>query len=100
MKAFKLFRVRKDGTIGSLFINKKMIIPQGVWLPAQSFPTKGYKLRPFWHCVPKAEAPHLSVNNRRWFEVEIKDWEQLDRPTTQGGTWYLAKKLKVVGPAE
>ena len=98
MKAYKLFRVRKNGSIGSLFINKKMVIPLGVWLPAQSFPTKGYALRPFWHCTAQPEAPHLSINERKWFEVEIQDYQQLDRPESQGGVWYLAKKIKVVQP--
>jgi len=46
MIAYKLFRQRKDGTLGSLFINKRNIIPVNKWLNAESFPTKGYAVRP------------------------------------------------------
>tara|TARA_Y100000310_G_scaffold186813_1_gene186937 strand:- start:430 stop:642 length:213 start_codon:yes stop_codon:yes gene_type:complete len=43
MFGYKLFRVRKDGTLGSLFINKKERLPIGKWIKAESYPTKGYK---------------------------------------------------------
>ena len=33
VKAFKLLRMRRDGTIGSLFINRKQVIQLGVWMP-------------------------------------------------------------------
>ena len=46
MKAYKLMRMRKDGTLGSLFINKSCI-PLGKWLEARS-PDKGYAHRPGW----------------------------------------------------
>jgi hypothetical protein len=98
MKAYKLFRVRKNGTIGSLFINKKMVIQPGCWLPAQSFPTKGYKFRPVWHCTSQPEAPHLSEKNRQWFQVEIRNWKKFKRPSVQGGVWYLAGEIKVLKP--
>jgi hypothetical protein len=97
MKAYKLFTVRKDGTLGSLFINRRQRIPVGVWLQAESHPTKGYKLRPYWHCTPEPTAPHLSIEGRRWHEVLIKEVVEMERPKSQGGTWYLAGQLKVIG---
>jgi len=41
MIAYKLMRLRKDGTLGSLFINKKKVYPIGEWLEAEFIPTKG-----------------------------------------------------------
>lgn len=38
MRAYKLFRVRRDGTIGPLFINKKQRIPVGEWMCAEEHP--------------------------------------------------------------
>ena len=35
MLAYKLFRKRKDGTLGPLFINRKQVIVPNVWLPAK-----------------------------------------------------------------
>lgn len=96
MKAFKLFRVRKDGTIGSLFINKSEILEINKWLTAKSYPTKGFKERPYFHCTLNPVAPHLSHKNRKWFEVEIQDFFEFNRPQSQGGLWYLAKKIKIV----
>lgn len=46
IKGYKLLRLRKDGTLGPLFINARMRIPVGKWLKAESHPTKGYALRP------------------------------------------------------
>jgi hypothetical protein len=96
MKAYKLLRVRKNGTIGPLFINKKLVIPIGVWLHAEPHPTKGYTYRPFWHCTSKPFAPHLTEKERCWYEVEIDDFQKMVRPEHQGGVWYLANKMKII----
>lgn len=49
--AYKLFRVRKDGTIGPLFINRPLVVVPGQWMEAESHPTKGFALRPGGHCT-------------------------------------------------
>lgn len=95
MKAFKLFKLRKNGNISSLFINNKAIIPLKKWLPARAYPTKGFAFRPGWHSMKTKKAPHLSKKNRVWAEVEIKDYEKYERPKCQGGTWYLSRWIKV-----
>jgi hypothetical protein len=33
---------------------------------------------------------------RCWVEVELQDYEHYDRPESQGGTWVLAQKMKVI----
>lgn len=99
MITYKLFRVRKDGSLGSLFIDRKTKLPLNKWLPAKSHPTKGFAERPFWHCTSKPEAPHLSMKGRRWFRVEIKNFTEFKRPKNQGGKWYLAKKMRILEAA-
>jgi hypothetical protein len=96
MIAYKLFKLRKNGTIGPLFINRKQVVPIGVWLEAESFPTKGYALRPGWHTTATPEAPHLSMKGRVWAEVEIEGYYRFDRPKYQGGYWLIAERMKVV----
>lgn len=96
MQVYKLFKVRKDGSIGSLFINRKERYPLNEWLDAKPYETKGYKFRPYWHCTEKPVAPHLSEKGRKWYLVEIADYEVMNRPEHQGGTWYLAKKIKIL----
>lgn len=101
IKAYKLFRVRKDGTIGPLFINRSQVIPIGETLQAEAHPTKGFAFRPGWHCTLRPEAPHLkeslkSGEVRAWFEVEITGPTYYNRPESQGGTWVLAETLKVI----
>ena len=96
MIAYKLLKVRKDGTIGPLFINQKQRITVGVWYDAVDHPTKGYKHRPYWHCCARPEAPHLSEKGRAWYKVEIEGVQKMKRPEHQGGTWYLADKMKVL----
>ncbi len=96
MKAYKLLRKRKNGTLGPLFINRKQIIPINKWLPAEEHRTKGYKFRPGWHTVDQPTAPHLSMNGRAWYEVEIENFYKLSRPKSQGGTWFIARKIKII----
>jgi len=100
MVAYKLLRVRKDNTIGPLFINRKQRIPIGVWIDAEDHPTKGYAHRMGWHCTAKPEAPHLSMKGRTWYEVEIEDFVEHIRPKNQGGMWFLANRMKLVGKYE
>lgn len=96
MRAYKLMRLRKDGTLGPLFINATMRVPMNEWLDAEDHPTKGYKHRPGWHVLPLPIAPHLTTKGRVWVRVEILDYVQMTRATHQGGVWYLAKKMRIV----
>lgn len=94
--AYKLLRKRKDGSLGSLFINRAARIPINTWLAHQSIPTRGYALRPGWHCMAQPEAPHLSPKGRVWCEVEIEGFTQHVRPKAQGGLWFLAENMRIV----
>jgi hypothetical protein len=94
--AYKLLRVRADGTIGPLFINARMRVPVGVWLPAEDHPTPGYAHRPGWHCTLAPFAPHLSERGRVWFEVQVRHYRKFNRPQSQGGTWVLAEEIRLV----
>jgi hypothetical protein len=101
MKAYKLFRKRKDGTLGPLFINRTQVVPFGQWMPAECHATKGFAYRPGWHCAVEPKADHLktelrSGEKRVWCEVEVTNYQEYKRPAIQGGTWILASYLKVV----
>ena len=96
MRAWKLFNLRKDGSIGPLFINRRQRIPAGHCLPAESHPTRGFKLRPQWHATSAPVAPHLSEKGRVWREVELRGVTEMIRPNSQGGKWFLADNLMVV----
>ena len=95
-RAYKLLRLRKDGSLGPLFINSRQRIVPGEWLNAEDHPTKGYAHRPGWHCTLAPAAPHLSNKGRVWCEVLVKDFVIHQRPANQGGQWVLAKKMRVV----
>ena len=96
MRAFKLMRQRKDGSLGPLFINTKQRVPVGVWLDAEDVPTRGYAHRPGWHALPSPCAPHLSERGRVWVEVSLQGCTKHVRPGAQGGTWYTAQRMKVL----
>lgn len=101
MIGYKLIRKLKDGSLSPLFINKKSRIPVGEWLQAESHPTKGFSVRNGWHCCLKPHAPHLTLDpknqaRRVWVEVEVEDYELYNRPESQGGTWVLAQRMKIV----
>jgi len=96
VKAYKLLRQRKDGSLGPLFINRSQRLPIGQWLQAEDHPTKGYAHRPGWHTSPAPEAPHLRQGGDRvWAACEIEDFYPFARPAYQGGEWLIAKRLKI-----
>lgn len=46
-------------------------------------------------------APHLSIKlangeQRVWVECEVEDYVTYNHPESQGGTWVLAQKMKIV----
>ena len=96
MIAYKLLRKRKDGTLGPLFINRPQRVSIGPWLDAESHPTKGYALRPGWHCTSNPHAPHISMKGRVWCEVEIAGYYEFRRPASQGGLWWIAQRMRVL----
>lgn len=96
MLGYKLFRERKDGTFGPLFINRKLRITLGQWYQMEEHRTKGFAFRPGWHICSKPEAPHLSKKDRVWCKVEFNLLDTIVRPESQGGLWYLGKDMKVI----
>lgn len=96
IKAYKLFALHKDGSIGPLFINRKLRVVQGVWMEAECIPTPGFAVRFGWHACAEPTAPHLSKKGRVWCEVRLRGIKKHYRPAAQGGLWYTAKHLKVV----
>lgn len=100
MLAYKLFRIRKDGTLDEQRTNRRQRIPLGKPLVAESHRTKGYKYRPGWHVVDTPNAPHLSTVGRKWYVVNISGWTKHVRPASQGGLWYTAKTMTVLRPVD
>lgn len=96
MIAYKLFRQLKNGDITPLFINKTKRLQFDEWMDAECHPTKGFTIRPFWHCTSTPNAPHLSEKNRIWLKVEIEEFTEYQRPDNQGGKWYLANRMKII----
>lgn len=96
---YKLFKQRKDGTLGSLFINARAVLPEGKWMRARAYPTKGYAFRPGWHATAKPEAPHLGTKGRVWRRVALTGITEFTRPAAQGGLWFLAQRMKILPEA-
>ena len=94
-RAYKLFRVRSDGTLGPLFIGRDIVVPVGKFLKARAIRTKGFAFRPGWHCCARTLAPHLSKKGRVWCEVSVRGIKEHQRPASQGGLWYTANQLRV-----
>lgn len=95
MYAYKLLKPHRDGP-GPLFINKRQRLAPGVWYEAEEHPTKGFAFRPGWHCTTEPVAPHLSENGREWWQVEVEGTRTYPRPESQGGTWILADRMRLV----
>ena len=96
-RGWKLFRRRRDGTLGPLFINRRLRIPLGKWMKAEAHRTQGYAFRPGWHATLSPVAPHLRTtgDDRVWCKVSLENVRYNARPESQGGTWVLAQRLRV-----
>lgn len=102
MTAYKLFRLRKDGTLGSLFVNRRAVLPPGAWLDASdAHPHPGLAHRPGWHCCGEMRAPHIKLllkngERRVWAQVTMGGRVKTQlRPQSQGGLWFLADWIKI-----
>ena len=101
MIGYKLFRKRKDGTYGPLFINKRLKLVPGTVYEAEDHPTKGFAHRPGWHVCSKPIAPHLRQGGDRvWCLVDFSRTATIDRPAAQGGIWYLGSFMMIIREIE
>ena len=100
MRGYKLFRRRRDGSYGPLFINARQKLVPGEVYVAEEHRTAGYAFRPGWHICSAPVAPHLSKRGRVWCEVEFEHRETLVRPASQGGIWYLGSTLRILREVE
>jgi len=95
INAYKLLRLRKDGTLGPLFIGRKIRVPVGRWVRARKLFTPGFAYRPGWHACAAPHAPHLSTKGRVWCEVSLQGVKEHHRSAAQGGLWFTAQLLRV-----
>ena len=63
MIAYKLVRQMGDGTLSSLFINKKERLPIGEWMISENHPTSGFAVRK--PVVVRAGLPRFMVEGDR-----------------------------------
>ena len=96
MIGYKLMRQRKDGSLGSLFINAKEKYHLNKWMWAKPHKRKGFAFRPGWHVMKQPNAPHLSTKDRVWCKVECQHVTEFNRPKSQGGKWMLAKRMRII----
>lgn len=101
MIGYKLLSLRKDGSVGPLFMDKRLRLPIGEWLEAKTnVHKKGFAFRPGWHILAQPHAPHLNSTKLRrvWAKVEFNanTATEFNRPANQGGKWFLAKKMRVL----
>jgi len=94
--AYKLFRKRKDGSIGSLFINCRARYTIGKWMKSDCYPTKGFLIRKGWNALQSPIAPHLSKAGRVWYKVGLRGVKEISRPLSQGGIWCIANQMKII----
>jgi hypothetical protein len=97
MIGYKLFTIRKDGSLGSLFINKRQRLELNKRYTSKNYPTKGFAVRAGWHICKEPRAPHLSTKGRRWYVVEFSgSITEYKRPESQGGVWYTSRYIKIL----
>jgi len=101
--AYKLLRLRKDGSLGPLFVGRRLRMEVGQEYRARTdLPHPGLAHRPGFHCCAAPRAPHIRLRLRSgevrvWCEVSLSGWiNEHRRPDCQGGLWFTAEKMKIV----
>lgn len=102
MKAYKIFKKdQKTGLFKPAQVPMRSLSVEGyetgVWYEAEDAQPKELKNRVGFHCARKPSVPHIKIIPGKvvWVEVEIDDYELINRPESQGGIWYLARFLKI-----
>jgi hypothetical protein len=98
---YKLVCKRKDGSLVPLFMGRDTPFKIGEWMTAENRLRKGFAERVGFHMTLSPNAPHLkrelkSGEKRVWIKCEVSEYEYYNRPESQGGTWVLAQKIKVL----
>lgn len=81
MFAYRLMRLRKDGTLGPLFVGRTQVVRTGDYLRARrDLPHNGLAYRPGFHCCARPSAPHIKrvlKNGKRrvWCLVSVYDYD-------------------------
>ena len=101
INAYKLLRLRIDGSLGPLFVGRTQVFTVGNWMNSrEDLPHPGLAHRPGFHCCSTQKAPHIKLKlkngeQRVWCSVSIEKYESYKRPECQGGLWYVAKRMKI-----
>ena len=100
MIAYKIFKVRKDGSLGSLYCDTKAKYYLDKWYRSSPYYHPKLKFRPGFHATLKPYAPHIKIKkNRAWYKIDVEDYTFFDRPACQGGKWLVCKKMKILEEA-
>lgn len=96
LHAYKLFRVRADGSIGSLLIDTGKRLETGVWYRAEDHrPRWGKTSNPGWHAVMEPNAPHLArKDGRAWYRVDLRGVHPVRK--RDGSIWLRSAEMRIV----
>jgi hypothetical protein len=89
MIAYKLFRVRRDGSIGPLFINRNLRIPVGVPLPAEAHRTPKFWLAVYTRKRIDQKRDNRSRSVQMWIVQEFV-----------AGKWFTCKSFSTEAQAQ
>lgn len=100
--AYKLLRVRGDGSLGPLFVDRGLVLRPGQEYRAKTrCPHPGLAYRPGFHCTHAPRAPHIKLvlktgERRVWCRVRLRGRVTPHRrPEAQGGLWYTAEYMTI-----
>ena len=98
MEAYKLLRVRADGTLGSLNTDIGRKLPIGEWLRAGNHARPGRTPHPGWHALTEPASKHFrDFPGRKWYRVELQNVTPYPRPDEM---WLVAECMRILAPVE
>jgi hypothetical protein len=96
-RGWKVFRVRDDGTLGSLFFGRRRVLLRGQWLGAH----KGLHLsslayRPGWHVLLRRSAPWLTSKKDRRVMLRVEARGVISvYVSPRGVPWLIAQEIRI-----
>ena len=100
MKMYKIMRVKTDGMLYPIGVNRYRSYNVGEWYDAEHIESRKYKTKKGFYGFEKPSSKRYKESLRRgekrvWVECETEDCELYYHPM-DGETWMIAQRMKIL----
>ena len=100
MKMYKIMRVRSDGMLYSIGVNRNKPYDIDEWYTAEHIVSRKYKTKKGFYGFEKPDNERYKTTLQRgdrriWVECEVEDYEFYHH-VMDGATWVIAQRMRMI----